>query len=74
MSPPHAGSVVLVHGLWFGAWSMRLLGRRLRRAGQREQAVARFKAQLNVEQTISMNMIHIKKDTIATFVFPVVPN
>jgi pimeloyl-ACP methyl ester carboxylesterase len=33
MSPPHAGSVVLVHGLWFGAWSMRLLGRRLRRAG-----------------------------------------
>jgi pimeloyl-ACP methyl ester carboxylesterase len=25
--------VVLVHGLWFGAWSMRLLGRRLRRAG-----------------------------------------
>ena len=33
MSTPQAGTVVLVHGLWFGAWSMRLLGRRLRRAG-----------------------------------------
>ncbi|MGD2129175.1 MAG: alpha/beta hydrolase [Lysobacterales bacterium] len=27
--------VVLVHGLWFGPWSMRLLARRLRRAGFR---------------------------------------
>jgi pimeloyl-ACP methyl ester carboxylesterase len=33
MNTPQTGTVVLVHGLWFGAWSMRLLGRRLRRAG-----------------------------------------
>jgi pimeloyl-ACP methyl ester carboxylesterase len=26
-------AVVLVHGLWFGAWSLRLLARRLRQAG-----------------------------------------
>jgi pimeloyl-ACP methyl ester carboxylesterase len=25
--------VVLVHGLWFGSWSLKLLGRRLRQAG-----------------------------------------
>ena len=30
-----AGDVVLVHGLWFGAWSLKLLQRRLRRAGFR---------------------------------------
>lgn len=33
MSLPEAPTVVLVHGLWFGAWSMRLLDRRLRKAG-----------------------------------------
>lgn len=29
----HTAEVVLVHGLWFGSWSMGLLARRLRRAG-----------------------------------------
>ena len=33
MNSPRSRTVVLVHGLWFGAWSMRLLERRLRRAG-----------------------------------------
>lgn len=31
--PRSAPTVVLVHGLWFGAWSLALLARRLRRAG-----------------------------------------
>jgi pimeloyl-ACP methyl ester carboxylesterase len=31
--PPPAPLVVLVHGLWFGPWSLGLLARRLRRAG-----------------------------------------
>lgn len=30
---PSLGSVVLVHGLWWGPWSMGLVGRRLRREG-----------------------------------------
>lgn len=33
MSGPRTRTVVLVHGLWFGAWSMWLLERRLRKAG-----------------------------------------
>jgi pimeloyl-ACP methyl ester carboxylesterase len=33
VSVPNAETVVLVHGLWFGPWSMRLLDRRLRKAG-----------------------------------------
>lgn len=33
MSSDSSRRVVLVHGLWFGAWSLRLLARRLRRAG-----------------------------------------
>jgi len=33
MSGSRTRTVVLVHGLWFGAWSMWLLGRRLRKAG-----------------------------------------
>jgi pimeloyl-ACP methyl ester carboxylesterase len=33
VSGPAPPTVVLVHGLWFGAWSLALLARRLRRAG-----------------------------------------
>jgi pimeloyl-ACP methyl ester carboxylesterase len=33
VNPSQARTVVLVHGLWFGAWSLRLLQRRLRKAG-----------------------------------------
>ena len=33
MSAPRPRIVVLVHGLWFGAWSMRTLERRLQKAG-----------------------------------------
>jgi len=33
MSAAQRPTVVLVHGLWFGAWSLGLLARRLRRAG-----------------------------------------
>lgn len=32
---PPAGTVVLVHGLWFGAWSLKPLANRLSRAGYR---------------------------------------
>lgn len=35
MQPAAANEVVLVHGLWFRAWAMRLLARRLRGAGFR---------------------------------------
>ena len=32
-APAPATQVILVHGLWFGSWSMALLARRLRKAG-----------------------------------------
>lgn len=32
-SAPASGVVILVHGLWFGAWSLGLLAHRLRKAG-----------------------------------------
>ena len=30
---PEKGEIVLVHGLWFGAWAMALLARRLKKLG-----------------------------------------
>lgn len=33
MTSPARPTVVLVHGLWFGAWSLAVMARRLRRAG-----------------------------------------